>query len=74
MNGIMTRRERQKVGCYAPYSAKPLDSPLTQLVQLNGDDFDSVSTFVTKSDFFGQERSLYINRGAKWQELTTLEW
>ncbi|HAG84011.1 MAG TPA: hypothetical protein DCL61_23380 [Cyanobacteria bacterium UBA12227] len=71
MNGIMTRRGRQKVGCYASYKADPIHSSVTKLVQLRSDDFDLAWTLVSSSNFFGQERCLYISRGAKWQELTT---
>jgi GNAT superfamily N-acetyltransferase len=71
LNGMMARRGRQKVGHYTSYKAEPIDFPLTQLVQLSGDDFDSAWALVTKSDFFGKQQCLYINRGAKLQELTT---
>lgn len=71
MNGMMVRRGRQKVGRYAQHAADAIDSPLTQLVQLNPDDFDSAWKIITGSNFFAEERCLYINRGAKWQELTS---
>jgi GNAT superfamily N-acetyltransferase len=71
MNGIMARRGRQKVGRYAPYKADPIDSSLSHLVQLSSDDFDSAWALVASSDFRTGGPCLYINRGAKWQELTT---
>ncbi len=73
MQGIMERRDRKRVGCYTSYKADPIDSTLTQLVQLTDDDFDAAWKRVTSQNFFTRERCLYIQRGAKWQELTTQE-
>lgn len=70
MKGIMARRGYEKVGSYAPYVAEVLPSLPSQLVQLDSSDCDSVGRFVTSSNVFEQKRCLYINRGAKWQELT----
>ena len=71
MQGIMARRDRKRVGRYTSYNADPIDSPLTQLVQLTKDDCDVAWQRVTSQNFFTEERCLYIQRGAKWQELTT---
>lgn len=70
MKGILARRGHEKVGAYAPYVAEVLPSLPCQLVQLDNSDCDSVWRFVRLSNFLEQKRCLYINRGAKWQELT----
>ncbi|MEW6496386.1 MAG: GNAT family N-acetyltransferase [Cyanobacteriota bacterium] len=71
MQGIMARRDRKRVGRYTSYKADSIDSPLTQLVQLTDDDFDAAWKRVISKNFFTGEQCLYIQRGAKWQELTT---
>ncbi|KYC44155.1 hypothetical protein WA1_03185 [Scytonema hofmannii PCC 7110] len=70
MNDIMVRRDRQKVGCYFDYVAPSINSSSGQLKKLEISDFDSLSKLITIYPHDEREVCLYINRGAKWQELT----
>ena len=63
---IMSRRSREKIAQYGLYEAKAINSP-SALVRLTNKDLDSIWSKVTEGR---KELILYVNRGAKWQELT----
>ena len=72
--GMLARRGRRKVGSFIYYKAISIahgnGDQVTQLVQLNSQDFNSIWELVNKFKFFSGNPCLYVSRGAKWQELT----
>ncbi len=73
-NKMMARRGGRKVGSYIYHQAISIahgnGDQVTQLVQLNFQDFNSIWELVNDFEFLSENPCLYVSRGAKWQELT----
>lgn len=73
MADIMSKRGRKKIGNFDFYEVESIDSPSTQLIQLNSKDFDSICSLVKNYNYLNLRQNLYVSCGGKWQELTVKE-
>ena len=73
-NKMMAKRGRRKLATYVYHQAISRENSnghkITQIVQLNWPDFNSTWRLINNSEFLSENPCLYVNRGAKWQELT----
>ena len=70
MADILSKRGRKKVGNYDFYETKSINSPNTQLIKLNLNEFDLFWSLIKKFNSLTLKQYLYVSSSAKWQELT----